>query len=69
MRRLVAWFVALLAVCCASAPALADKRVALVIGNSNYQNVVALTNPANDATAITEMLKKASLMWSSRAAT
>src|SRR6202171_4906593 len=60
MRRLVALFVTLLAVCCASAPAFADKRVALVIGNSNYQNVVALTNPANDATAITEMLKKAS---------
>jgi hypothetical protein len=60
MRRLVALFVTLLAVCCASASAFADKRVALVIGNSNYQNVVALTNPANDATAITEMFRKAS---------
>src|SRR5882757_8276443 len=60
MRRLVALFVFLLAICCASASAFADKRVALVIGNSNYQNVVALTNPANDAAAITEMLKKAS---------
>src|SRR5258708_15910401 len=60
MRRLVALCVALLAVCCASAPAFADKRVALVIGNSNYQNVVALTNPANDATAIAEMFRKAS---------
>ncbi|WP_371360661.1 caspase family protein [Afipia sp. GAS231] len=38
---------------------MADKRVAFVIGNSNYQNVGALTNPANDAAAITEMFKKA----------
>src|SRR5882757_5909512 len=60
MRRLVALFVFLLVICCASASAFADKRVALVIGNSNYQNVVALTNPANDADAITGMLKKAS---------
>lgn len=30
-------------------PALADKRVALVIGNSGYQNVSRLDNPKNDA--------------------
>jgi Caspase domain len=48
------------AACLANQPALAGKRVALVIGNSSYQNVAALTNPANDATAITEMFKKAS---------
>ncbi|MFL9502501.1 hypothetical protein ACJMQP_20780 [Rhodopseudomonas palustris] len=29
-------------------PALADKRVALVIGNSGYQNVSRLDNPKND---------------------
>ncbi len=40
-------------------PALADKRVALVIGNAAYQNVIKLTNPANDANAMTEMLKAA----------
>ena len=40
-------------------PASAEKRVALVIGNSAYQNVVPLTNPANDATAITATLKSA----------
>jgi uncharacterized caspase-like protein len=60
MRRLAAFVTAFLAVCLASQPALAGKRVALVIGNSSYQNVAALTNPANDATAITEMFKKAS---------
>ena len=40
-------------------PALAEKRVALVIGNSTYQNVTPLTNPTNDANAITATLKSA----------
>jgi hypothetical protein len=31
-----------------SQPAFAEKRVALVIGNSAYQNVARLGNPAND---------------------
>lgn len=39
-----------------SAPALA-KRVALVIGNSNYANTVVLPNPVNDATAMTTKLR------------
>lgn len=42
-----------------SQPALADKRVALVIGNSAYQNVIKLANPVNDANAMTETLKAA----------
>ena len=58
MRRLT-FVAAVLAVCFASQSAWADKRVALIIGNSNYQNVVALTNPANDAAAITEMFRNA----------
>jgi uncharacterized caspase-like protein len=60
MRRLAALVAAVLAVCLAGQPALAGKRVALVIGNSSYQNVAALTNPANDAAAITELFRKAS---------
>lgn len=40
-------------------PALAEKRVALVIGNSDYQNVAPLTNPSNDAAAIAAVLTKA----------
>jgi TPR repeat protein len=40
-----------------ASPALADKRVALVIGNSAYQNVAPLTNPANDATLMADTLK------------
>jgi TPR repeat protein len=40
-----------------SSPALAGKQVALVIGNSNYQNVPRLPNPSADATAIAQMFK------------
>jgi uncharacterized caspase-like protein len=39
--------------------AYADKRVALVIGNSAYKNVGQLKNPANDAAAVVGMFKKA----------
>jgi hypothetical protein len=42
-----------------SQPAFAEKRVALVIGNSGYQNVARLGNPSNDAAAMTETLKGA----------
>jgi uncharacterized caspase-like protein len=51
-----------LAVCSSwlfSAPALAEKRVALVIGNSAYKNVTRLQNPANDAAAVVSMFKRA----------
>lgn len=41
-----------------SSPALADKHVALIIGNSAYQNVNRLPNPAKDAASIGDMLKK-----------
>ncbi len=40
-----------------ASPALADKRVALVIGNSAYQNVAPLENPVNDATLMADTLK------------
>ena len=59
MRRLAALAAVALAGCLASQSAFAEKRIAFVVGNSNYQNVVALTNPANDAVAITEMFRKA----------
>src|SRR6195256_1731008 len=39
--------------------AFADKRVALVIGNSAYKNVARLTNPVNDAAAVVGMFKNA----------
>jgi uncharacterized caspase-like protein len=40
-------------------PALADKRVALVLGNSAYQNVAPLANPVNDSGKIASTLKDA----------
>jgi uncharacterized caspase-like protein len=45
---------------CASADAaLADKRVALVIGMSKYQQVPKLTNPSRDADAVAALFKNA----------
>jgi hypothetical protein len=35
-----------------------EKRIALVIGNSGYQKVPALANPASDAPAVAESLRK-----------
>lgn len=40
-------------------PAFADKRVALVVGNSAYQHVARLANPSNDAEAIATTFKQA----------
>lgn len=59
MRRLAFFSFIFSMVCLASQPVFAAKRVAFVVGNSSYQNVVRLTNPANDATAITDMFRKA----------
>ena len=36
-----------------------EQRVALVIGNSNYRNVMQLPNPANDARSIAQLLNTA----------
>ncbi|HZR76897.1 caspase family protein [Bradyrhizobium sp.] len=45
--------------CLSAGPALADKRVALVIGVSKYQQVPRLTNPARDADAVAALFKQA----------
>jgi uncharacterized caspase-like protein len=42
-----------------AAPAQAERRVALVIGNSAYKSVPRLANPVNDATLVGGMFKKA----------
>src|ERR1051325_2906695 len=42
-----------------AADASAQRRVALVIGNSSYQNVAPLANTRNDAVAIAELFRKA----------
>jgi TRAP-type mannitol/chloroaromatic compound transport system substrate-binding protein/uncharacterized caspase-like protein len=42
----------------AAAPALAEKRVALVIGNGAYQSAPRLPNPRNDAEDVAAALKR-----------
>jgi tetratricopeptide (TPR) repeat protein len=47
------------AVVVASAPVAADdRRIALVIGNSAYENIPALPNPERDATLVGDVLKR-----------
>src|SRR5215469_4168073 len=41
-----------------SQPALAQKRVALLVGNNAYQNVPVLRTAVNDAHALAEVLRK-----------
>ena len=61
MRELIGslkfWLAAALILICQ--PALAEKRVALVLGNSAYQNVPPLSNPVNDAALMAGTLKRA----------
>lgn len=59
MRAVAGFFLALFLVTLQSVPALAAKRVALVIGISGYQEVPRLTNPANDAAAVSGLFKQA----------
>jgi outer membrane protein assembly factor BamD (BamD/ComL family) len=54
----LAWAAVFFAVVTDSARA-ADKRVALVIGNSSYQNVPKLPNPTSDARAVYQRFKDA----------
>src|SRR5215468_10037519 len=57
--RLAAVLIALLVAGSAIAtPALAEKRVALVIGNGAYQHAPALANPKNDAEGMAAALKR-----------
>lgn len=59
MLRLVAFLSALL-ICAAftAAPAVAQKRVALVIGNGGYQHTAHLKNPINDANDMAAALQR-----------
>ena len=56
LRRFFLAAALLLLVC---QPAFAEKRVALVLGNSAYQNVARLPNPVNDGAMIAATLKNA----------
>lgn len=57
MRLLVGILTAI--ACLFSTQTMADKRVALVIGNSQYQHVPNLNNPINDSEAVNLLLKDA----------
>jgi hypothetical protein len=59
MRAAVALVLAVCSTWLFVQPACAEKRVALVLGNSAYENVSRLANPANDSSAIAETLKSA----------
>ena len=57
--KLCRWALAAAAFLLVSGPAFAEKRVALVLGNSAYKNVAPLTNPVNDSARIASTLKDA----------
>jgi hypothetical protein len=59
MRAVAAIVIVICSTWLFSQPAIADKRVALVIGNSAYQKVNPLTNPVNDSGAISGTFKNA----------
>src|SRR5664279_4794121 len=42
-----------------SSSAIGEPRVALVIGNSNYQSAPKLTNPGHDAQSVAQLLNTA----------
>jgi len=57
--KLYRWIVAAAALLAVCQPAFAEKRVALVLGNSAYLNVAPLANPVNDSAKIAATLKDA----------
>ncbi|MBR1205022.1 MULTISPECIES: caspase family protein [unclassified Bradyrhizobium] len=57
LKRLLLAVAALLLIACR--PAFAEKRVALVLGNSAYRNTAPLANPVNDASVMAATLKNA----------
>lgn len=60
LSRLAAMIgVAIVTMVLAHGTALADRRVALVVGNSAYQSVPKLPNPSGDANAVARMFRDA----------
>lgn len=58
--RLFSLFVSICLMC---GSAHAERRIALVMGNSTYKSVPKLSNPANDAALVGGMFKKAGFDW------
>src|ERR1700754_134035 len=50
------WWVMVLLTSLSVSPAAAEKRVALVIGNSTYRNITPLDNPSKDAGLMADTL-------------
>jgi hypothetical protein len=59
MRSRAVGLIVLLLALVVAEPSLADKRIALIIGNAAYRNVPKLVNPTKDATAIADLLRTA----------
>ena len=57
--RMVFCLVALTMMVGATLGAQAEERFALVLGNSNYKSIAALTNPVNDVEAVDKLLNSA----------
>src|SRR5215471_6299440 len=57
MRRCLIALLGLIG-CLAATQALAERRVALVVGNAQYTYTPALPNPRNDAQDISDLLRK-----------
>ncbi|WLA67909.1 caspase family protein [Bradyrhizobium diazoefficiens] len=57
------WFSLVFFIWLTCGSAHAERRVALVIGNSAYKSVPRLANPANDADLVGSMFKKAGFDW------
>ena len=57
MRPVLSLLLSVLGMVAAALPAAAEKRVALVVGNSAYRNVAPLDNPKNDAALMAETLR------------
>ncbi len=57
------WFSLVFFILLTCGSAHAERRVALVIGNSAYKSVPRLANPANDAALVGGMIKKAGFDW------
>jgi hypothetical protein len=61
MRILAAFACAVMLICLGIVPGHAEKRVALVIGNGDYQHADKLSNPVTDARRLRDALAKLGL--------
>ncbi|WP_049824139.1 caspase family protein [Bradyrhizobium ottawaense] len=57
------WFSLIVSIWLMCGSAHAERRMALVLGNSAYKSVPKLSNPANDAALVGGMFKKAGFDW------